>query len=35
VADLLVAALTDQLAAELQTTNVKHFPMVKGLKAPY
>jgi predicted nucleic acid-binding protein len=35
VADLLVAALTQHLDAELKTTNVKHFPMFKGLKAPY
>ncbi|MBI4486758.1 MAG: hypothetical protein HY655_12175 [Acidobacteria bacterium] len=35
VADLLVAALTEHLAADLKTTNVKHFPMFKGLKAPY
>ena len=35
VADLLVAALAQHLDAELKTTNVKHFPMVKSLKAPY
>jgi predicted nucleic acid-binding protein len=35
VADLLVAALTLHLDAELKTTNLKHFPMFKGLKAPY
>ena len=35
VADLIVAALTQQLEAELKTTNVKHFPMFKGLKPPY
>jgi predicted nucleic acid-binding protein len=35
VADLLVAALTQHLDAELKTTNVKHFPMFKGLTAPY
>ena len=23
------------LGAELKTTNVKHFPMFKGLEAPY
>lgn len=35
VADLIVAALAQHLDAELQTTNVKHFPMFKALKAPY
>ena len=35
VADLIVAALAQHLDAELKTTNVKHFPMFKGLKAPY
>ena len=35
VADLILAALTQQLEAELKTTNVKHFPMFKGLKPPY
>ena len=35
VADLIVAALAEHLDAALQTTNVKHFPMVKGLRAPY
>jgi predicted nucleic acid-binding protein len=35
VADLIVAALADQLGGELKTTNVKHFPMFKGLKRPY
>ena len=35
VTDLIVAALTQHLDAELKTTNVKHFPMFKDLKAPY
>jgi predicted nucleic acid-binding protein len=35
VADLLVAALAQHLDAELKTTNVRHFPMFKDLKAPY
>jgi len=35
VADLIVAALAQHLDAELKTTNLKHFPMFKGLKAPY
>jgi predicted nucleic acid-binding protein len=35
VADLIVAALAQQLGAELKTANVKHFPMFRGLKAPY
>ena len=35
VADLIVAALTEHLEAQLQTTNVKHFPIFVGLKSPY
>ena len=35
VSDLVIAALTQHLAAELKTTNLKHFPMFKHLKAPY
>ncbi len=35
VSDLIVAALTQQLDAELKTTNLKHFPMFNDLKAPY
>lgn len=35
VADLIVAALAQHLDAELKTTNLKHFPMFEGLKAPY
>ena len=35
VVDLLVAALAQHLDAALKTTNVKHFPMFKGLKSPY
>jgi predicted nucleic acid-binding protein len=35
IADLLVAALVEHLGADLRTTNVKHFPMFKGLRAPY
>jgi predicted nucleic acid-binding protein len=35
VADLIVAALAQQLGAELKTTNVKHFPMFKGLTPAY
>lgn len=35
VADLIIAALTEHLEAQLQTTNVKHFPMFVGLKSPY
>ena len=34
-ADLIVAALAQQLAADLKTKNVKHFPMFRGLRAPY
>ena len=35
ISDLIVAALTQHLDAELKTTNLKHFPMFKQLKAPY
>lgn len=35
VADLAIAATVEQLGADLATRNVKHFPMFKGLKAPY
>lgn len=35
IADLIVAALAQYLDAALKTTNVKHFPMFPGLKAPY
>jgi len=35
IVDLVVAALARQLDAELKTTNVRHFPMFPGLKAPY
>jgi predicted nucleic acid-binding protein len=35
VADLTVAATAERLAMPLATTNIKHFPMFKGLRAPY
>ena len=35
MADLVVAALTQQLEADLKTANIKHFPMFPRLKAPY
>ena len=35
IADLIIAALTEHLDAALKTTNVRHFPMFKGLKPPY
>ena len=34
-ADLAIAATTVLLDAQLLTKNVKHFPMFKGLHAPY
>ena len=34
-ADYLIAATVLVLGAELLTTNVRHFPMLKGLRAPY
>jgi len=33
--DLIVAAVTQHLDAELKTTNLKHFPMFPGLAPPY
>lgn len=35
VADLAIAATVEHLGGELATTNRKHFPMFKGLQAPY
>lgn len=35
VADLAIAATAEQLEATLATRNLKHFPMFKGLRAPY
>lgn len=35
VADLTIAATTEELDADLATSNVKHFPMFKNLRAPY
>jgi predicted nucleic acid-binding protein len=34
-ADYLIAATVELLDAELLTTNVRHFPMLEGLEAPY
>lgn len=34
-ADYLIAATALVLEADLLTTNVRHFPMIKGLRAPY
>jgi predicted nucleic acid-binding protein len=34
-ADYLIAATAMVLEADLLTTNVRHFPMIKGLRAPY
>ena len=35
LADLVVAATAQLLAADLATANVRHFPMFPGLRAPY
>ncbi|HEY6549723.1 MAG TPA: type II toxin-antitoxin system VapC family toxin [Solirubrobacterales bacterium] len=35
VADLAIAATAEQIDASLATLNLKHFPMFKGLRAPY
>lgn len=33
--DYVIAATAEELGAELLTKNVKHFPMIAGLRAPY
>jgi len=35
VADLIIAATAEQVGLPLATTNIRHFPMVKGIRAPY
>jgi hypothetical protein len=35
IADLIIAATAEQLDLPLTTTNVRHFPMFKGLRPPY
>jgi predicted nucleic acid-binding protein len=35
LADLVIAATTQELDAELATANVRHFPMFADLRAPY
>lgn len=35
VADLIIAATAEQLDLPLATTNVRHFPMFRGLRPPY
>lgn len=35
VADLVIAATADLHGLDLATTNVRHFPMLEGLQAPY
>lgn len=35
VADLAIAATAEAIDANLATRNVRHFPMFKGLRAPY
>lgn len=35
LADLVVAATTEQVGAELVTANIRHFPMLAGLQPPY
>lgn len=33
--DLVIAATAEETGLELATLNVRHFPMFKGLRAPY
>jgi len=35
VADLAIAATAETIDARVATRNLKHFPMFKGLRAPY
>jgi predicted nucleic acid-binding protein len=35
VADLIIAATAELTDSALLTLNVKHFPMIEGLRAPY
>lgn len=35
VADLIIAATAEQIDLPLATTNIRHFPMFKGLRPPY
>jgi predicted nucleic acid-binding protein len=35
VADLAIAATAEQIDATIATRNLKHFPMFRGLRAPY
>jgi len=35
IPDLIIAATAQELGLELATMNVRHFPMFKGLRAPY
>ena len=35
IADLAIAATAEAAEAELATSNLKHFPMFEGLRAPY
>ena len=35
LADAVIAATAEAQGAELKTLNIKHYPMLKGLKPPY
>ena len=35
LADAIIAATAEAQEAELKTLNIKHYPMLKGLKPPY
>ena len=35
LADAIVAATAESLGADLKTLNIRHYPMLKGLRPPY
>ncbi|HEX6263396.1 MAG TPA: type II toxin-antitoxin system VapC family toxin [Actinomycetota bacterium] len=35
IADLIISATVEEVGLPLATTNVRHFPMLEGLRAPY
>jgi predicted nucleic acid-binding protein len=35
LADLIIAATAEEVGLPIATTNIRHFPMVRGIRAPY